>query len=116
MRKGDTVPIDKDFLRIAHDAFNPFTPFSGTEHVAWLLYSLVKQTRPKVVVEYGAGYTTLFLLAALAENASDVKQEAVLLREKTRELGNLQNLDLTSSGLKIAEWFGKGANACGVDP
>jgi predicted O-methyltransferase YrrM len=108
--------IDKNFLRIAQDAFYPYSPLSGTEHMAPLLYSLVRFARPRTVVEFGSGYTTLFILAALSENAADVKEESALLRDKTAALGDLRTLDLNSADATIAEWFGKGAKACAVDP
>ncbi len=108
--------LDSNFVKSARDAFPPFTPFSGTEHVAPLLYSIARLTKPKVAVEYGSGYTTLFLLAALAENAADFQAEASLLREKTAALGDLARLDATSAGAVIEDWFGKGDRACGADP
>lgn len=108
--------IDKDFLRVAREAFCPFTPFSGTEHVAPLLYSLARLTRPKVVLECGSGYTTLFLLAALSENEADIREEQKLLRDKTAELGDLSQIGITSGSSAITDWFGKGEKACGVDP
>ena len=43
----------------------------GVENMAPLLYSLVRFTKPRTVVELGAGYTTLFLLQALADNAEE---------------------------------------------
>lgn len=108
--------IDRSFLRVAQEAFYPFRPHSGTEHVAPLLYSLARLTRPRVVVEYGSGYTTLFLLAALAENVADAEEERALLREKTAALGDLKALDISSNNSAVVEWFGKGAKACQVDP
>src|SRR5437016_4974210 len=108
--------IDQHFLRIAQDAFCPFTPFSGTENVAPLLYSLARLMRPRVVVECGSGYTTLFLLAALAENATDIREESDLLRDKTASLGDLSKVNLNSAGSQITEWFGRGGKACAVDP
>src|SRR5258708_4436925 len=108
--------IDDNFMRVAQGAFYPFSPYSGTEHVAPLLYSLARLIRPKIVVEYGSGYTTLFLLAALAENSRDTEEEAVLLREKTAALYGLKSANLGPPDLLITEWFEKGAKACGVDP
>jgi predicted O-methyltransferase YrrM len=108
--------IDRNFLRTARAAFDPFRPHSGTEHVAPLLYSLVRLTRPSVVVEYGSGYTTLFLLSALAENVADAQEERVLLREKTAALGDLKKVNITSNNSAVVEWFGKGEKACQVDP
>ncbi len=44
-----------------------FSPTMGTEAVGPLLYDVVMMTRPKSVLEIGAGYTSLFLLQALAD-------------------------------------------------
>jgi hypothetical protein len=46
-------------------------PRMGTENVAGLLYSLVRITRPRVALEIGMGYTTPWLLRALADNAAE---------------------------------------------
>ena len=108
--------VDKEFLRAAREAFSPFSPYSGTEHVAPLLYSLVRLTRPRVVVECGSGYTTLFLLVALAENSAEMREEAELLREKTTALRDLNKLNFTSEDPAFIEWYGKGVKACGADP
>lgn len=91
-------------LEVASRSFTPYVPHSGTEHMATLLYSLVRMTRPRSVVEFGAGYTTFFLLAACSENAADVLDEAELLGEKT------------SMAKSSSEWFARGGLACGVDP
>lgn len=77
------TPLNSDFLSAAKAAFDPYVPDSGTEHVAHLLYSLLRMSRPRSVVEYGSGYTTLLMLAALAANESDVQEEQDLLNRKT---------------------------------
>ena len=43
----------------------------GVEHMAPLLYSLLRFIQPRTVVELGAGYTSLFLLQALSDNAAE---------------------------------------------
>lgn len=83
------MPIDDAFVQVARQAFNPYSTASGTEHMAPLLYSLVRMVRPMRVVEFGSGYTTLFVLRALADNARDIAEERRLLREKTEPLGPL---------------------------
>ncbi|MEU4221379.1 class I SAM-dependent methyltransferase, partial [Actinoplanes sp. NPDC026623] len=55
-------------------------PGMGTEHVAGLLTSLVLLTRPRLVVEVGAGYTTPHLLRALAQSATERRRDAELVR------------------------------------
>jgi predicted O-methyltransferase YrrM len=62
----------------------------GTEHLAELLYSLVRFTRPRRVLEIGAGYTTLFILKALADNLDSYRTELRCL-EGTRATGDDQS-------------------------
>lgn len=110
------MAIDIPFLRIAGEAFDPFRPGSGTEHMAPFLYSLVRMVRPMTVVEVGSGYSTLFLLRALADNACDIEEEARLLREKSSSLLplpiNVADLDRE----KRDSWYAAGGKACGIDP
>lgn len=117
------VNWNPDFVRFARQAFNPFLPQSGTENVACLLYAITRMLRPRTIVEYGSGYTTLYLLAALAENASDAEEEAILLRAKTEKLrGEMLASRADPSGNDEAqkqreeEWLYSGDKACGVDP
>ena len=56
------------------EAAKLFSPTMGTEMVGPLLYDLVMMTRPKRVLEIGAGYTSLFLLQALAD--AEAKEDA----------------------------------------
>jgi hypothetical protein len=114
------MPIDAQFLQIAQAAFNPYTPGSGTEHMAPFLHSLMRMVRPRTVIEFGSGYTTLFMLRALADNAADVEAERRLLREKTLAVprGDLSALipkGRTPRPLTML-WFSGGGIACGVDP
>src|SRR5262245_55998177 len=121
------MPLDISFLQIARNAFDPYTPHSGTEHIGPLLYSLVRMTRPEHVVEFGTGYTTLFVLQALADNVADIAAERQLLREKTLALGDLSNIKMekdapagpirhSTRDPRVIEWFGSGGKACAVDP
>ena len=106
---------DTQFLRTARAAFNPFVPSSGTEHVALLLYSITRMLKPRNLVEYGSGYTTLFLLRALADNVLDFAEEAESLRAKTTaamDVRTRRDQDETSS----EAWFKDGNKACGVYP
>jgi predicted O-methyltransferase YrrM len=128
--------FDEKFVSLAREAFNPFVPSSGTEHVALLLYSLVRMARPRTVVEYGPGYTTLFILRGLADNEADVKEERDGLAQKSRfsrgQLSKIQDV-LKARGTAdrpgfwrrllyartdwaIARWFAAGGKACGVSP
>jgi predicted O-methyltransferase YrrM len=126
------MPIDESFLTAARKAYNPYTPESGTEFMAPLLYSLVRSARPRNVVEFGSGYTTLFVLRALADNRSDIEDERRLLLEKATLLGELpptlhQLLRKKAGAVPPAEakahirqlylkWLGSGGKACMVDP
>lgn len=44
----------------------------GAENVAPLLYSLLRFSKPSSVLEVGGGFTTIFLLQALEDNAAEV--------------------------------------------
>jgi len=62
------MPLDARF----NEAVAPlFVTGMGTEHVGPLLYSLVRMTRPRRVMEVGLGYTSPFLAQALADNAAE---------------------------------------------
>lgn len=52
----------------------------GTENAAPLLYALVRMLRPRSVLEVGLGYTTPFLLRALADAAADRQRDLDVLR------------------------------------
>lgn len=102
------MSIDSQFVKMAREAFNPFVQSSGTEHMAQLLHSLTRMAKPRTILEYGSGYTTLFLLAALAENVADFAEEAASLRAKTATaIAGRESTDC---------WNGAGGKACGVAP
>ncbi|CAM9709878.1 unnamed protein product [Chrysoparadoxa australica] len=44
----------------------------GCENMGTLLYSLIRFSKPKRVVEIGGGFTTLFILQALKDNADEL--------------------------------------------
>lgn len=44
----------------------------GTENMGPLLHSLVRFCKPRTVVEVGAGYSSIFLLQALADNVEEM--------------------------------------------
>eukprot|EP00698_Gefionella_okellyi_P011672 TRINITY_DN3094_c0_g1_i1.p1 TRINITY_DN3094_c0_g1~~TRINITY_DN3094_c0_g1_i1.p1 ORF type:complete len:363 (+),score=43.72 TRINITY_DN3094_c0_g1_i1:42-1091(+) len=50
----------------------------GAENIGPLLYNLVRFTKPRSVLEVGAGYTSLFLLQALADNEAEMRVYAGL--------------------------------------
>jgi len=114
------MALDAQFIQIAQSAFDPYVPDSGTEHMAPLLYSLARMVRPETVVEFGSGYTTLFLLRALADNAVDVDTERRLLREKTLAVFGEDSSDLLlgdgKTDARAMHWYSSGGKACAVDP
>jgi len=60
-------------------------PGMGTEHVAPLLYALVRMTRPRSVLEVGLGYTTPFLVQALADGAAEFQADRARLAQAPAE-------------------------------
>lgn len=105
--------IPTRFMEIASAAVDTHTIHSGTEHVAFLLYTLARMNRPRVVVEYGSGYTTLFLLLALSQNAIDHLAESQALREKTPAPSDLAALE---GRQPYQQWLTKSGKACAADP
>ena len=73
---GITMAIDERFL---DQVANLYNPAMGTELISHLLYSLIRSVKPRRVIEVGLGYTTPFLLQALADNIEDHKRQAKLL-------------------------------------
>ncbi len=63
----------------------------GTENVGPLLYSLVRMTRPRNVLEVGLGFTTPFIAQALRDNAEEFEADRRLLGNK-QEPGRLSVL------------------------
>lgn len=66
-----------------YEAVEPlFEPGMGTEHVGPLLYSLVRMTRPRNVLEVGLGYTSPFLAQALKDNAEEFAADKEILASR----------------------------------
>jgi predicted O-methyltransferase YrrM len=77
-----------------------YNPHMGVENAGHLLYSLVRFTKSRKVVEVGAGYTTLFLLQALKDNEDEMKRIIDLDKD-----GRLRLLDYPFGiGSKLEEW------------
>lgn len=70
------MALDKRLFDAAEDLY---TPGMGTEHVAPLLYSLVRMTRPRRVLEVGLGYTSPFLAQALMDNTEEITRDRRIL-------------------------------------
>ena len=104
--------------------FDPYVSTSGTEHIALLLHSLVRMTRPRTIVEFGPGYTTLFLLKALAENVQQINVEKDALITKTVDsdiLGELPAGTIAKSWTdeqkaSYRQWLYKDGRACTAAP
>jgi len=79
--EGGGVPVhNPEFLERVDRLYEPVM---GVENLGYLMHSLVKFLKPRRVVEVGAGFTTLFILAALRENdeeMSRIKKERDRLR------------------------------------
>jgi len=58
-----------------------FDPHMGVENMGPLLYALVRFTKPKRLLEVGAGYTSVWVLQALADNEQEL--------EKVRQMGSV---------------------------
>jgi predicted O-methyltransferase YrrM len=71
--------------RFLSETASLYSPLSGTEHLAPLLYSLVRSVRPKSVVEFGMGYTTPYIIKALSDNQQDFDRERPQLIAKTQQ-------------------------------
>jgi len=72
--------LDPSFLEAVKSLLSPWT---GTELMAPLLYTLARFTRARTVLEGGSGYTTPFLAKALADNAYAVEEERRAMQEKS---------------------------------
>lgn len=77
-----------------------YNPHMGVENAGQLLYSLVRFTKSRKIVEVGAGYTTLFLLQALKDNEDEMKRIVDLEKD-----GRLRLLDYPFGiASKLEEW------------
>ncbi|MEL0106494.1 MAG: class I SAM-dependent methyltransferase [Rhodospirillaceae bacterium] len=73
------MALDKRLFDAAEELY---TPGMGTEHVAPMLYSLVRMTRPRRVLEVGLGYTSPFLAQALHDNLAEIRHDKKILSGK----------------------------------
>mmetsp|Transcript_15695 Transcript_15695/g.28371 ORF Transcript_15695/g.28371 Transcript_15695/m.28371 type:complete len:691 (+) Transcript_15695:79-2151(+) len=76
-----------------------YNPHMGVENAGPMLYSLVRFTKCRNIVEVGAGYTTLFLLQALKDNDDEMKRIVDLNTE-----GRLRLLDYPFGTPRLKEW------------
>ncbi len=54
----------------------------GVELASPFLYSLIRLVRPRSVLEIGAGYSSAFMLQAIADNIEDFKREAEIMQSQ----------------------------------
>lgn len=93
----NTSPLLSDLFR--HHTAPLYNPHMGVENAGPLLYSLVRFTKSRNIVEVGAGYTTLFLLQALRDNDEEMKRLVDLDAE-----GRLRMLDYPFGTPRLNEW------------
>ena len=70
--------IDNKFLKAAKDLLSPTM---GTENIGPFIYDIIKITRARKILEIGGGYTSIFILKALADNETLYSDDSVI--EKT---------------------------------
>jgi predicted O-methyltransferase YrrM len=114
------------FARAAESYFNPFTARSGTYWTARLLSNLIVSQRVQTAVEFGAGYTSLFIARALREvdaRFSDEKaallQKCAALLDRLRATGERIDPDMSPSPqltLQIYDFLDKGGETSCLDP
>eukprot|EP00980_Cylindrotheca_fusiformis_P001729 scaffold397_cov111-Cylindrotheca_fusiformis.AAC.7 len=63
--------INQKFLGHAMSLYNPHM---GVENLGPLLYSFIRFTKKRKIVEIGAGYTSLWIVQALAENDEELER------------------------------------------
>ena len=90
--------VTRSFLTVARKLQSPA---AGTELMAPLLYDFVRLTRARTLLEVGVGYTTLFLLQALADNVAAFFHNRAGLARKTR--GLLDRAEKTRSRVALSE-------------
>ena len=76
-----------------------YNPHMGVENAGPLLYSMIRFTKCRNIVEVGAGYTTLFILQALKDNDDEMKRVVELDNE-----GQLKMLDYPFGTPRLEEW------------
>ena len=82
-----------------HHVWPMYNPHMGVENVGPLLYSLVRFTKVRNIVEVGSGYTTLFLLQALKDNDDEMRRIV-----KLNDENKLRLLDYPFGTQKLDEW------------
>ena len=83
-----TAPmVDYNFLGHLSSLYNPHM---GVENLGPLLYSLIRFTKKRRIVEIGAGYTSLWIIQALKDNDDEFKRIQQLSQQDKCRLLNIQ--------------------------
>ena len=78
--------LDKNFLSHTSSLYNPHM---GVENLGPFLYSFIRFTKKRKIVEIGAGYTSLWILQALKENDEELERIRLLQRKESCRLLNI---------------------------
>eukprot|EP00121_Abeoforma_whisleri_P001482 Awhi_evm1s1318 len=68
----------REFLDITRPLYDMHM---GTENMAGMLYNFIRFTKPKHVLEVGAGYTSVWILQALKDNFKEIQVYKELRRQ-----------------------------------
>ena len=77
--------VDPTFLKLVKPLYDLHM---GAENLGPTLYALVRFTKPARILEVGAGYTSAFLLQALADNAAELEAYRALRRDGAATCGD----------------------------
>ena len=82
-----SLVFNDKFLSHAKSLYNPHM---GVEDISYLLYSLIRFTKKRRIVEIGAGYTSLWILQALKDNDDEMERIRQLSQQEQCKLLNIQ--------------------------
>jgi len=85
--KPQSPVFDSHFLSHVSSLYNPHM---GVENAGPLLYSFIRFTKVRKIVEIGAGYTTIWLLQALKDNDDEIERIKSLQDEEKCRLLDIQ--------------------------
>jgi predicted O-methyltransferase YrrM len=78
--------VDSNFLGHLSSLYNPHM---GVENLGPFLYSFIRFTKKKRILEIGAGYTTVWILQALKDNDDEMNRAMTLQSKNTCRLLNI---------------------------
>lgn len=76
------MPLTPEFLEAIHTLDKNWS--MGVESVSPFLYSMIRCIQPRRALEVGAGYSSLFILQALADNAEEHHNRRAILKGQVR--------------------------------